>query len=192
VGCKKSGIVGLYIKEVRDMEHTRNKEIIEELYDLYVDDIFRFIYVRTKNRDKAKDMTQDTFARIWKSYLQKGEVPEQPRALLYTIAKNLIINYYSREKVHDSLDILFEEGIDLADTHSDMEDSMNQDQVKRVLELLPEKERSYLVLRYLDGLSIKEIAAVSEVTENVVSVTIYRAQKNSKRPQKKKRIKSII
>ena len=75
-------------------------------YDEYSDAIFRHCYFRVSDREKAKDLTQDTFTKTWEYVLKNGEVTDL-RAFLYKVANNLIIDTY-RKKKEDSLDDMME------------------------------------------------------------------------------------
>ena len=66
-----------------------------ELYNQYVDDVFRFCYVRLRDREKALDATQDTFYKIWNEFIKNpGKVDQlqNMRAFLFKIARNTLID----------------------------------------------------------------------------------------------------
>jgi len=152
-----------------------NQKHMEQIYDTYVDAIFRFVFIRIRDRDKALDITQETFTRLWKSYLVEGKHVENPRALLYQIARNLLINTYEREIVHTSLDALADEGMEYADERADSEARAHIMELYAHLDTLREEEREVIVLRHLEGFAVKEIAEMFEVSENVISVRLHRA-----------------
>ena len=68
-----------------------------EYYEKYSDDIFRFCMVKTRNRDRSLDITQETFLKFWE-YIIKGKDIENERPLLYKIANNMIIDFYRKKK----------------------------------------------------------------------------------------------
>src|SRR5438132_13233623 len=76
------------------------KEYFEALYETYVKQIIRFIYLRTNNTQIAEDITSESFLRIWKT-IDRGKIIDNERALLYVIARGIIIDYY-RSKKHRS------------------------------------------------------------------------------------------
>jgi len=128
---------------------------------------------RLKNREKALDLTQEVFVRMWQSYLSKGKEIEFPKALLYKIAHNILVNSYERDKKHDSLDDLTEEGFEVEDTSKN--DSFEVKDLHDALEKLPDKYSDLIMLRYIEGFSIKEIAEMYDESENVMSVRLHRA-----------------
>jgi len=124
---------------------------------------------------RPRIITQSAFVRLW-DYMAQGKEIDNMRAFLYRIANNLIIDEY-RKKKEDSLDEMRdEEGFDIGfDTQHDIESRDEYERAQVLLATLPEKYREVLVMRHIDGLSVKEIASLIHETENVVSVRIHRA-----------------
>jgi RNA polymerase sigma-70 factor (ECF subfamily) len=145
-------------------------------YDTYHDAIYRFCALKVSPREVAQDITQETFMRYWQS-LRKDESFKSERAFLYTIARNLIIDWY-RKKKESSLDILTDAGIEFVGTGmTDISDEVQAREILEVIEMLEETDREVLLLRFVEGFSPKEIAEVIKESANVVSVRIHRALK---------------
>jgi RNA polymerase sigma-70 factor (ECF subfamily) len=100
---------------------------------------------------------------------------EFPKALIYRIAHNLIVNSYERDVHHDSLDVLSEEGFDVTDNTQDISRFTDSSDLYQVLEKLPKKDSDLIILRHIEGFSVKEIAEINGVTENALSVRLHRA-----------------
>ena len=73
-----------------------------EAYEKFADGIFRHTYLRLGDREKAKDLTQETFLKVWQ-YLIGCKSVVNFKAFLYKVASNLIIDE-TRKKKTDSLD----------------------------------------------------------------------------------------
>ncbi len=144
-------------------------------HDQFADAIFRHCAFRLSDREKAKDVTQLTFIRLW-SYVSEGKEVANVRAFLYKIANNLIIDEYRRKET-SSLDQMQEEtGFDVGyDIRGDIETKDEYFRALALIKELPETYREALVMRHIDGLSVKEIARIAGETENVISVRIHRA-----------------
>lgn len=141
-----------------------------------MDAIFRYVYLKTGDRDLAKDLAQETFIRYWQ-YLVKGEKIEHERAFLYRIAGNLIIDN-SRKKKPLSLDVLLEKGFEPSfDPVHETGAKMELERVMSVLHKLAEPYRSTIVWRCVEGLEPAEIAQITGETSNVISVRIHRGLK---------------
>ena len=156
------------------MDHQQHtEEAFLKLYDDVAEPLFRHCYFRVSSRELAEDLTQEAFLRMW-NYLAAGNAVDNPKALLYRIAGNLIIDHYRRKK-EVSLDMLAEDGYDPAGDGADS--ILDQAEGQKALELLEKLEPQYreiLTLRYVSDLSITEIAEVVGQSENAVSVRIHR------------------
>ena len=148
-----------------------DKEFLDA-YDAYADAIFRHAYLRLGDREKAKDVMQETFCRAWSAYREGTEVRHM-RGFLYRIANNIIIDDV-RKKKSLSLDVLMEEGFDPSDTKADDSDQQLYSDVVALASHLDPDYRLPVMLRYVDDISVGEIAKTLSLSENVVSVRIHR------------------
>lgn len=146
-----------------------------KVYDQFADVIFRHCVFRVSDREKAKDIAQGSFVRLW-DYMSQGKEIDNMRALLYRIANNLIIDEYRKKKVVSLDQMRDEEGFDIGfEPMHDIESRDEYEHAQALLERLPDKYREALVMRHIDGLSVKEIAHITHESENVISVRIHRA-----------------
>lgn len=166
-------------------KQTGNKQLSQEerfltAFDEYGDALFRHAFLRLSDRDKAIDAVHDTYAKVW-TYVRAGHAIEQFRPFLYKVLNNLIIDEY-RKKREASLDALLEkEGIDEG-TFDELQEhtveslaaTLDGRKAFEMLEVLPDEYREVIVLRFVDGLGPKEISALIEESENVISVRIHR------------------
>lgn len=144
-------------------------------HDQFADVIFRHCVFRLSDREKAKDVTQDTFMRLW-NYVAEGKEVLNVRAFLFKIANNLIIDEYRRKETFSLDQMRDEEGFDVGFEVRDSYEARNEaEQLMHALDGLPPKYRDALVLRHVDGMSVKDIARMTGETENVISVRIHRA-----------------
>lgn len=151
------------------------KKSFLQSFDTYSDSIFRFCLVKTSNKELSEDLTQETFMRYWQA-LQGGKQMTNTRSFLYTIANNLVIDWY-RKKKSTSIDALSEaQGYEPPDTTArSAEEDAQFAEVLAVIDGLEEKDREVLLLRYTEGLDPKDIAEALGETANAVSVRINRA-----------------
>ncbi|MCR4261058.1 MAG: sigma-70 family RNA polymerase sigma factor [Candidatus Colwellbacteria bacterium] len=163
------------------MDPKRLKQEFAKAYDDFADAIFRHCYFRLSNRERAKELMQETFMRTW-GYIQKGNTIElsKIKPFLYKTASNLIIDEYRRNKNELSLDNLKEDGFEIAE-EAEIERGVDMrielEKMKKVLDHLDDKHREVIVMRYIDNLEPKEIAEVLNDTPNNVSVKINRGIK---------------
>lgn len=157
-----------------------------DIFDSHSDELFRHAFLRLSDRERALELTQETFLKAWNN-VSRGEEVRQPRSFLYRILNNLIIDEYRKHK-SQSLDAMLEN----EETSTAVEAELLRDEVDieeeamtrfegaralKALEQLGEAHRSVLVLRYIDGLSPREIADSLGESENTISVRIHRGIK---------------
>lgn len=161
---------------------TRRSELkmrFKQAYDDHADALFRFAFYKLSDREKAKDVVQDTFVKVWEYMAADGTEIANMKALLYRIATNAIIDNY-RKKKELSLESLMDDGFDPNDSHhshNTIIDESEAEIVIKAMHTLDEEDRSILLMRYIDGLTVKEIADITGQRENTVSVRIHRALK---------------
>lgn len=152
-------------------------------FDEYADALFRHASIRLSDRERAIELVHDAYTKVW-GYMREGHEIVSFRPFLYKVLNNLIIDEYRRRR-ETSLDALLErEGVDessFADLrHEPVEALIDALDARRMLSeigSLPALYRETITLRFVDGLSPKEIAVLIEETENVVSVRIHRGLK---------------
>lgn len=163
------------------MEQAMNKEsdpshVLETAYEMYSSDIFRYVLVRTRDRNLALDIIQDVFVRTLE-YLQKGNVIDSIRPFLYKTATNIIIDN-SRKRKASSLDSLVEEGFDPETLQKGgIEANAELSNTFKLFDKLDDSHKEILQLRHIDDLDISEIARILNISENSASVRIHRATK---------------
>jgi RNA polymerase sigma-70 factor (ECF subfamily) len=142
-----------------------------KLYDEHADAIFRFCFVQTSDRERAKDAVQETFVRTWK-YMAGGKSIDKVKPFLYRIARNILIDAHRRDRT-ESLDNLTDQGFDVADG-TDLSVTAEATLAVQAMSRLEPSYREAVSLRYVHDLSPAEIAHITGERENTVSVRIHR------------------
>ncbi len=135
--------------------------------------IYSFIFSKVMDRDITEDVFQDTFIKVIKT-LKRGKYNEEGKFLPWVmrIAHNLVIDHFRRNKRMPKFQS--RNDFDIFDVISDGEESMEyemitsqlHDDVKRLVEELPEDQKEVLVMRIYKEMSFKEIAAATDVSIN--------------------------
>ncbi|KKT41949.1 MAG: RNA polymerase sigma factor SigX [Candidatus Giovannonibacteria bacterium GW2011_GWA2_44_13b] len=150
-------------------------------YDAYADALFRHCYFRLYDRELAKDLVQSTYMKVWE-YIASGKEVKNMRAFLYKVAHNMIIDEFRKNKGPTlSIDELKEKGIEPQDGL--FEKLKSGAEVKNLLDIFNKLEpahREVVIMRYVDELTPKEIAAITGESENVISVRLHRAMARAK------------
>lgn len=147
----------------------------EKLYDTHSDAIFRHLYLRLGDRERAKELMQDVFMRAWQQ-VAKGKEIQHEKAWLYRAAHNAFVNEIRTDKRSHSLETMMEEvGYDVADESADTSDAADHYELLAYLDQLKDSYRTVLVMRYIDDLPIVEIAKALDESETNISMRVARA-----------------
>lgn len=155
------------------------EKLFGEIYNRESDAIFRFCLLRTSDRETALDFTQDTFMRFWNSLILEKDIKNH-RTFLFTIARNIIIDWYRKKKAF-SLEKIMEsaaaEGrpspIQLV-SDENVEISVEAEYLVRKIRELPEPYSNAVYLRCVEELKPREISQILGESANVISVRISR------------------
>lgn len=153
---------------------------IEKAYDAYADSIFRYLLVKSRDRQVALDLTQEAFVKTWEYMTQKDTPIKNIRPFLYRVAHNLWCSFVRDDSRRTSLDTLIEQGWQHASDEDIEKDARTREDHQAILKKLEELNDDYrdiLILRYIENMSIGEIAEILQKNENAISVTIHRAKK---------------
>lgn len=149
-----------------------------KIFDQCINKIYRFIFLKVNSEEIAQDLCSETFLRGWESYKNNHNI-ENPSAFLYQIARNLVTDYY-REKGRTNF--VSPEVMPIIDPNPGVEEKMalssDIDNIKTALVSLGGEYQDVIIYRYLDELSISEIAKIMEKSEGAVRVVLHRALKS--------------
>lgn len=147
-----------------------------EVYDALAEGLLGFVLYRVNDKSLTEDIVSDTFVRFWRK-LSDGEEIKNEKALLYTIARGLIIDHYRKQNIRKHIPI--DEVINsLAEKGSIIDELADKEEYSRVADALHEIKPEYadiLILHYLKDFSISELADMMNVTENNLRVRLHRA-----------------
>ena len=146
--------------------------IFHDIYRRYAPDVNRFAYWLCGNADEAKDLTAETFIRLWTA---KGDLRmETVKAYLFTITRNIFLQ---RRRDRAMVVALDESLIDPAPLPDARLENRSQLQILWAgLQSLPEIDRTALILKVYEDLPYAEIARLLGLTVAAVKVKIHRAR----------------
>ncbi len=159
----------------------KDKEAFVKVYDLYFDDIYRFVYFKVNNKEEAEDISSSVFLKTW-NYIQNNNLGEfkSLKPFLYQVARNTVIDYYRKKSELKDFSLDHEKNnIDVIDEKQDLGREMDlkkdYEQAVKGLKELKDEYREVLVMRHINELSISEIAEALDKSKGNVRVIIYRA-----------------
>lgn len=138
--------------------------------DLHSDNLYRFILKNVKDKDKAKDIVQDTYEKLW---LKVSEVPStNAKSYMFTTAYRTMIDMFRRDKKQTRMEEgEYDEALSHNRQYSDLKNILNE-----AVQKLPEIQRMVIMLRDYEGYSYKEIGDITSLSESQVKVYIFRAR----------------
>jgi RNA polymerase sigma-70 factor (ECF subfamily) len=154
-------------------------EAVGELYDRYHDLVFRYIWSRVSDPQLAEDLTGDVFIRMVVN-LPRYRLTGAPfRAWLLSIARNLIIDDHRKASYRDHLPIEKAENLKAENEAPPkvVENRLYIEEVQKALQELKPIKQDILILRFIVGLPLREVAAALGKTVGSIKVTQHRALK---------------
>ena len=168
----------------------------EILVDRYQNKIFSYILMLVKDKQLADDIFQDTFLKIIRT-IKAGVYKEEGKFIQFAmrIAHNLIIDYFRKSKRLPMVDPT-KEDYDMLDNARFQDPSIEEqivteqihDDLRKMIEYLPEEQREVLVMRMYDDMSFKEIADATNVSINTALGRMRYALINLRKMAKKKNV----
>jgi RNA polymerase sigma-70 factor, ECF subfamily len=146
----------------------------EQAYLSYADKIYRFLYWQTRDQALAEDLTGEAFSKAWRrrDSFREGSV----QAWLFQIARNLLIDYRRKKKevpLDDTMTIIGSLEQESLAVRAELADQIWQ--MHKAIDTLPDNLRGVTVLRFIEELSVREVAEILDLSEANVRVLQFRA-----------------
>ncbi|MCX8056923.1 MAG: RNA polymerase sigma-70 factor [Ignavibacteria bacterium] len=153
-----------------------DQEAFKEFFYENYNDVFRFIYRMTFDKDVALDLTQDTFLNFYKS-LDKLNPAISPNYYLFKIAKNLTINYLTRRDEALHYDTENEETYKnyVSNPEDDYSAKFFENDIQKAIQSLPNRCRAVFILSRFHNLTYQEISETLEISLQTVKNQINKA-----------------
>lgn len=146
-----------------------NSREYNQSVDLYSDNIYRFILKNMRDEERARDIVQDCYEKLWRN--KDNVKSESVKSYLFTTAYHTMIDIIRKEKRQTSIENYNASESIHDEQYSDLSEVLNE-AVKR----LPDIQRTVILLRDYEGYSYKEIGDITRLGEAQVKVYIYRAR----------------
>ncbi|MCH2223818.1 MAG: RNA polymerase sigma factor [Crocinitomicaceae bacterium] len=158
-----------------------DKRAFDEIYARYASALLGyFIRMLWKDREKAEDFVHDIFAKI----IKRPELFDPSRRFktwVYSVANNMCKNEYKKQEVRknisNGLDSSYPVSDEGANVMNEVQDGQFRERFEMSLDDLDLKHSEVFKLRHLNGLSIKEIAEVLEISDGTVKSRLFYATK---------------
>lgn len=136
-----------------------DEQAFADLYDAYIDSIYRFVYLRVEDQQTAEDITSNVFLKAWEK-LDKYQFRGVPfRAWLFRIARNAVIDHYRTRKEMAPLEaVIGVKDENFMPVSERVGLSLEANKVLECMQELTGDQRNVLTLKLVHGLNTQEVA----------------------------------
>jgi RNA polymerase sigma factor (sigma-70 family) len=135
----------------------------------YADSVYRFILGNIKDEDRANDIVQDSYEKLWRSVVEIEF--SVVKSWLFTTAYHTMIDIHRKEKRMLRIEPAHEREMIYESGYTDLNEILH-----KALDRLPEQQKVMVMLRDYEGYSYKEIGEITGMSEAQVKINIYRGR----------------
>ena len=148
-------------------------KVFEAIYNAYAKDIRRFLFYKTQDVDKAEDILQEVFIKLWENCSKVDY--HKVKSYVYSIANNMFLN----EKKHEKVVLNFNNNNGKFDTNESPEyillEKEFMEKLENTISALPEKQREVFLLNRIEKKKYKEIALHLDISVKAVEKRMHQA-----------------
>ena len=157
----------------------RDEAALSVLFDTYYEKLYLFAEKYIYDSDKAHDIVQDVFLKIWEN-AERLELTSSIQHYLFASVRNGCLNYLKSLQIEDRNNRKYAEAYIESQNVDMVDDEELLTRVRQVLDELPEKCREVCLLRFVEGYKYAEIAARLDMNENTVKAQLHRGMERLK------------
>ncbi len=164
---------------VRKIVEKKDSMMFGVLYDRYSKMVYNKCYGFAKSQKEAEDLTQDVFLML---FVKLGSFKGKSKfsTWLYSFTYNFCVNYVNRDKgrkISDKANTIedTEYKLSVEITDENLLD-LQVEKLKNALELIEPEEKTLLLLKYQDGVSIRELESLMEISSSAIKMRLKRAK----------------
>lgn len=147
-----------------------------QLYNAYVDPIYRFIFFKVSDRETAEDLTSQVFLKAWQGIGKFRQRELYFKGWLYQIARNTVIDHYRAQQKVEPLDKVAATMPDpQANVKRLVDRRLTHDWLWSKLDYLTDEQREVIVLKFIEGLSTREVAEIMDKRQGAIRALQMRA-----------------
>jgi len=144
-----------------------------DLYSIYLDQIYRYIFYQVKDKMTAEDITEEVFIKAWKAIGSCKGKEKTFSSWLYRIAHNHLINTLRSMKKFISIEKV--DLVDFADPKQKIETNADYQELLGKITCLPQNQKQVIILKFIEGLDNREIGKIMGKSEGAIRVLQMRA-----------------
>lgn len=150
-----------------------NTETFEHIYKTYAKDIRRFLFFKTQDIDKAEDLMQDVFIKLWDNCAKVDY--DKVKSYMFSIANNMFLNVVKHEKVVNEYSKISKKGATNESPEFIMLEQEFMEKLENTIANLPEKQREVFLMNRIEKKKYKEIAEQLNISVKAVEKRMHQA-----------------
>jgi len=150
-----------------------NFDAFGELYNIYLDQIYRYVFYQVNDKMTAEDITEEVFVKAWKAIRSCKGKEKTFLSWLYRIAHNHLINTLRSMKRFASIEE--ENFVDIIDPKVEVEEEIECQELLEKITCLPRNQRQVIILKFIEGFDNREIGKIMGKNEGAIRVSQMRA-----------------
>jgi RNA polymerase sigma-70 factor (ECF subfamily) len=154
-----------------------DSQALAEIYDSYAEPIYRYLYRYVGDAHLAEDLTSEVFLKL----LQALDTPRAPcdqlKGWLYRVAHNLAMDWFRQQAKGETLPLFEELVSDHESPAIQMEEYQDQHSLRQALRQLTPSQQQVILLRFGEGLKIKQVSQLMGKSEGSIKLIQFRAVK---------------
>jgi RNA polymerase sigma-70 factor (ECF subfamily) len=150
---------------------------LAEIYDCYAEPIYRYLYRYLGNAHLAEDLTSEVFLKLLRVLGTSRAPRDQLKGWLYRVAHNLAMDWFRQQAKGEALPLNEELVSDSASLTATIEERQDQDRLRQAICQLTPSQQQVILLRFGEGLKIKQVGQLMGKSEGSIKLVQYRALK---------------
>jgi len=150
-----------------------NFEAFGELYNIYLERIYRYVFYQVRDKMTAEDLTEEVFLKAWKSIDTCRGKEQTFSSWLYRIAHNHVIDNLRSQRKYLSADM--EALAEVSSPELGEEGKLERQEMLEVISDLPQNQKQVIILKFIEGLDNREIGQIMGKSQGAIRVLQMRA-----------------
>jgi RNA polymerase sigma-70 factor (ECF subfamily) len=148
-------------------------EAFGELYNIYLDRIYRYVFYQVRDKMTAEDVTEEVFLKAWKAIKSCKGKEQTFSSWLYRIAHNQVIDNLRSQRKYLSTEM--EPSAEVNGPELEAEGKQERQEMLETISCLPQNQKQVIILKFIEGLDNQEIGKIMGKSQGAIRVLQMRA-----------------
>ncbi len=152
-----------------------DQEAFAELYNAYVDKIYKYLYYKVGNPLDAEDLCEQVFLKAWEAIGRYAWCGHPFSSWLYRLAHNLVVDHYRTRRDTMPLNDMVMTAGEAIQVDNMLRQTLDAAELRQALSQLTPEQRQVIALKFIEGFDNAEIARMMHKKEGAIRALQYRA-----------------